>query len=482
MDTISLNVDDMPNDFLEFAWDNVGNATRLKLMKDMPRTVWLFGAGASHHYVLNPYDVRVPLANGFFKALNRLPTSQGFHAHVGPLLNYLHHYRGIPPSEASEFDENIEEFMTSVESQIMEFKGQKLNGKMHSDDALRLMALSQVYTNMVFLFTNVINESQNGPVSPVFAYLLKLCTPNDSFVTFNWDTLLDKALAATGAWNPVTGYSMEFCGVFDGVWKDRIDCSSVAASNWKLLKLHGSTNWLVPYTTINLQTLEYASVISEGDKVFLFWQSSLPYDTWSGRWRGGYDFPCYGYYPPNIPAHYFSPDSLRVKPEGHVMLSVKFSVFSPFPEPDNEGLPSSPLIITPVKQKRYELYTTTIENLWQSAETELKTTDRIVIVGYSFPETDVRPLSLLNNVLKKRKGEIEVVIVDPWANAIATKLENELGQNVKSLTPINLQFEEYVKWLWKNKAADLMRGAVLQSQEVRKWCDRIFMLQGATLH
>jgi hypothetical protein len=406
MDSNAFDFIDLPTDFLQFAWDNIGNRGRLELLKNTPKTVWLLGAGASHHYSLNPYNVEVPLANGFFAAMNHLPTSQGYHAHIGPLINYLHSYRGIRPDKAYEFDENIEDFMTSIEAEIMAFKDKMINDRMNQEDTMKFMTLSQLYTNMVFLFANVLNESQNGPVSPVFVDLLKLCTPNDSFITFNWDALLDKALAATGAWDPSVGYGLNFRAIFDGTWKGKIDCSSVSDSNWKLLKLHGSTNWLVPYTTINYQTFEYTSIIPEGDKVFLFWQSSLPYETFSGRWRGGYDSPCYGFYPPNISTDYFSPDSLKVMPEGYAVASIKLNVFSPFPEPHDSGIPSSPLIMTPVKEKRYDLYKTTLETLWQKAEAELATTDKIVVVGYSFPATDTRPLKLLVEVLKDERMKL----------------------------------------------------------------------------
>jgi hypothetical protein len=311
--------------------------------------------------------------------------------------------------------------------------------------------------------------------------LLKLCTPNDSFITFNWDTLLDKALAATGAWGPSVGYGLNFSGIFDGTWKSKVDCSSVSDSNWKLLKLHGSTNWLVPYTTINYQTFEYTSIIPEGDKVFLFWQSSLPYETFSGRWRGGYDFPCYGFYPPNISTDYFSPDSLKVMPEGYAVVSIKLSVFSPFPEPHDSGIPSSPLIMTPVKEKQYDLYKTTLETLWQKAEAELATTDRIVVIGYSFPTTDTRPLRLLVEALKRRKGEIEVVIVDPWADTVAEKLSGQITESAKTITPIALSFEEYVLKLWKETVPDLMRHGIQESEEVRGWCGRIMALMQLSL-
>lgn len=217
---MEINIDELPDDFLSFAWDNINTKSRLEILKDKPKTVWFFGAGATHHYSLSAYGVQVPLAKGFFNALRDLPSSKGFHAHIGPLISYLYHYRGIHPSKAYEFDENIEDFMTSIEKEILELKEKKLkHNQLPKEEFAKLSILSQVYNNMIFLFANVINESQNGPVSPVFSELLKFCGPNDIFITLNWDTLLDKALASTGCWDPITGYKINFTAIFDGIWK-----------------------------------------------------------------------------------------------------------------------------------------------------------------------------------------------------------------------------------------------------------------------
>lgn len=239
---MNINIKDFPDGFLSFAWDNLRANNRLQLLKDKPKTVWIFGAGASHHYFLNTHGVHVPLANSFFKALNNLPTSEGFHAHVGPLSNYLYRYRGIHPSKTHEYEENIEDFITSVEAEISHLSSRHASRQLNKDEFLKLTALSQAFNNMVFLFANVINESQNGPVSPVFSELLKFCGPNDTFITFNWDSLLDKALASTGCWNPMNDCNINFEAVFDGIWKDKIDSFPILSDKWKLLKLHGSTN------------------------------------------------------------------------------------------------------------------------------------------------------------------------------------------------------------------------------------------------
>jgi len=457
--------------FLSFAWDNLPTRDRLKLLQREKKTVWLFGAGASHHYNLNTCGVKVPLAKGFFEALHALPTSKGFHAHIGPLLSYLHIYRGVHPSKASEWTENIEDFMTSIESEIEELRKKKINDTMTDEELHKVISLSTTFNNMIFLFANVINEAQDGPSYSAYSELLKFCGPNDTFITFNWDTLLDKALASTGAWIPNGGYGIEFSATFDGVWKDKVCCSQPSPCNWKLLKLHGSTNWLVPYTGINLDTYEVKSLIGMNNKVFLFWQGSLPFETFKGRWRGGYGPTCYGYYPPNLPCCFFPEDSLESKDRVIVMSGFK-GIFAPFNEPLVQGVPSSPLLVIPVRQKRYDDYIGTIEHLWKTAEKAFMDADRIVVIGYSFPSTDKRALQLLSTTLNNRKKQIDLTLVDPWSDSVALQIEKKNLDLAKTLSLHNIGFEAYIEKLW-DQAPQLMTQSAKDNREVADWLDRL---------
>ena len=96
----AFNPKDIDDEFLAFAWLNLGPKARARVLSTAPKTFWLFGAGASHHYALNAFGC-VRLANGFFEAFHRLPTSQGFQASVGPLISF-EHYRGCVADGSTE--------------------------------------------------------------------------------------------------------------------------------------------------------------------------------------------------------------------------------------------------------------------------------------------------------------------------------------------------------------------------------------------
>jgi hypothetical protein len=464
--------------FLRFAWENLSPRDRIRILADAPKTLWLFGAGASHHYNLNARGVPVPLANRFFEAFHDLPTSSGFNAHVGPLVSHLQEYRGIRPDKVHEFHENIEAFMTSLENELIQIKAR--GEETSKEDFPKALSLAMAMNNMTFILANVINEAQNGPTETLYAYLLGFCSPNDIFVTFNWDTLLDRALASSGGWSPNDGYCLSFSGALDGEWRKAAHGKRAFKTNWKLIKLHGSTNWLVPYSYINFQSLEYSRFVPKSDRIFLYWQSTLPFATHRSRWRGGYAPTCYGYYPPNIPGAYFERSHLALEP-GRALLQINpLGVFSPFKEPSARGIPSSPLLITPVRQKHYEDYVNSIETLWRTAESEFRDVKRIVIIGYSFPETDTRPLRTMREALSQNKGRIEVHIVAPDADQIASRIGDEHFKHACVLTLHKGKFEDFISFLTEG-TPDIMKRAAAEGSEVDEWLKRLFVMHGIAM-
>jgi hypothetical protein len=469
-----LDIRTLPPAFLAFAWEQLWPRERAKVLAKGPKTVWLFGAGASHHYNLNPWGVPVPLANDFIRAMHALPTSQGFHSHIGPLVSFLENERGIPAEDIPHWSENIETFMTSIEAGINEFRA-KGKRRLSREEMARSMSFSMAFNNMSFICANIVNESQNGPLDPVYRELLDFAGPNDVFATFNWDTLLDRAHASTGGWSPNTGYGMSFAAALDGDWREQIAGRVNYKSNWKLLKLHGSVNWLVPHTGVKIDTLEFISIAPRSKRVFLYWQSSLPFATHKNRWRGGYAPTCYGYYPPNLPAGYFPKQHISA-PKGHVFVRfTPISVYEALKSPDEHGVPSSPLLITPVKQKAYSSYGSTIESLWRQAGASIQQADRLVVAGYSFPATDTRAVELLKSAVNSPNVKT-IEVIAPDAVRIASRLRKSVGSSPK-LKPQPMTLAEYVFNVLESKAPEMMIRAAESCPEVRRWLELVFLLQ-----
>jgi hypothetical protein len=470
-----IDLQALSDEFIAHCFADLSPRDRIKAFAGSPKTVWLFGAGASHHYNLNSHRVHVPLANGFFEAFHDLPTSGGLHAFIGPLISYLARYRGISAERVSEWRENIEAFMTSVESRLDRLRTIKAKRKLSKAEMEEFYSSAMLFTNMNFIFANVVNEAQNGSSESAYRYLLEFCGPDDGFITFNWDTLLDRTLADSGGWSPNDGYGIEFKAAVDSTWKASVEGATQFQTNWKLLKLHGSTNWIVPYTYVNFHTFKYVSLVPKSSSIFLYWQSVLPYDTYQSRWRGGYAPTCYCFYPPNLPSKYFAGGELSVGP-GKVILSARHTgIYAPFKEPYLPGVPASPLLITPVRQKKYAMYKGAVDSLWKQAGKMLKSADRIVIIGYSFPPTDTRALNLLATALNNRPSKVSVDIVAPDAESVFERIENECLSNAKRVSVYEMKFEDFLMVLAKS-APNRMRAAAERHKELRDWIQRLYAM------
>lgn len=122
-----------------------------------------------------------------------------------------------------------------------------------------------------------------------------------------------------------------------------------------------------------------------------------------------------------------------------------------------------------------------IEKLWQDAEKAIMEASKITIIGYSFPSTDTKALNLLKASLEKRQGEIDVLVVDPYADSIKPRIENALANHAKSLTTLPIKFEDYISNLW-GTAPELTKQAMNQSENFKNWVTRTFLLSKGFPH
>jgi hypothetical protein len=233
----------------------------------------------------------------------------------------------------------------------------------------------------------------------------------------------------------------------------------------------------VPYAGYQPMSLEFQRTVPKSDLIFLYWHSTMPFATHQGRWIGGYAPTCYGYYPPHIPGKVFPPQHLSAGPGRTFVKVTQTGVVSPFAEPNVSGVPSSPLLITPIRQKRYTDYEASIQKLWSEAEKLVHQADRIVVIGYSFPKTDVRATNLLTAALSKRKQKIDLEIVAPDADQIASRLGPHSLKAAKSVSLYPMRFEDYVHLLHLERAPLLMMQAAKTDIKIREWLGRLFALQ-----
>ena len=374
----------------------------------------VLGAGASKSYSASSTGCRMPIARDFFPTFNQLSISSNPWVIVGAVINQAKEFYEIEPIDFVKADFDIEEFHSQVD--------ELLRSAQQTDDRVKILGYSKVNSELTFLFASVINEIQNGPPSATHRRLAQLLDANDIILTFNWDSLMERALKAETDWSADSGYGFQPKEIFRDGWVPGSSSRSLRKSPF-VLKLHGSANWLTGLRKLSEDGRTFESTqSSEIDSVYCFEYATKPYDTYDGRYMAGYSEFSYGYYPPNLS------DVGKQLPEGRAVFSARYRFpFRPKGTSGEAGLLSIPLIIPPVKNKEYDAFGSLFSGIWANALRALSGADHIVVIGYSFPRTDHKSNELFTKAFMARSTPPRVTIIDPFPERVAHKFEFELG-------------------------------------------------------
>lgn len=401
--------------------------------------VFILGAGASKSYEGSKTGVQPPLAHELFKTFYDLEISGDLDVRIGDIVNYVRDTRGVMPKDFGGWNENIEDFLTEIEEKLISLLESVRQSGIENYE-LEFIELQKVYDRMIFLFSSILNEIQNGSIYNAYRELTKLADEGDAFVTFNWDTLLDQALKETEKWFPEDGYCVPFKAIFNDKWEMLTPNSNITKSKYKLYKLHGSTNWLIPYYTFNYKKGKW-DFVNENAKsirrpIYLFHYATSKYQTYQNRSRTGYEPFSYFYYPPDVPVSKSS-------------SNFQFVNFYPdtrnygWNENTNQTQASMPLIIPPVKNKNYDFLEGTVNRIWRKSIQEVRKAEQIYIIGYSFPPTDTKAWTLIDTI-SKRKVKPEIVLIDPFPEGVLKNITQNYPELEGTIEVYEMTLNEYL--------------------------------------
>ena len=175
-------------------------------------TTYVLGAGASRHV---GYPFAKSMGNGLFEWMD-------LHSNSGCFC-----FRDAAEALKEHFGntEDIEELLTKVDELIdcpeptaeqLRVKGRLAN----YDKPALIEAIREWFT-----------EIRQQPAEAYRLFARRIVEPGDLIISFNYDVSLDRELKLAGKWQVGDGYGFRIDGLADG-------------SPVKLLKLHGSANWL----------------------------------------------------------------------------------------------------------------------------------------------------------------------------------------------------------------------------------------------
>jgi hypothetical protein len=234
-------------------------------------TVYILGAGASHDlafrisnldagygtYTYKDFTVEGPLSSGYFYYFNQIQktvkksVSLCSGVTIGDkLLAYICKKYNISQNDLFDKKEasqkvNIENLYIDIERSIEEMElargGDPSDLSLLQDpEFVGLFTLHNDLKNYIFNTLSFIGYYCISKLHYLFASYV--ADTNANIISFNWDTLIDEALANTKLWNYNTGYGFAFDEV---IYKNDKDSTVLTTPKAKtaILKPHGSINW-----------------------------------------------------------------------------------------------------------------------------------------------------------------------------------------------------------------------------------------------
>jgi len=130
-------------------------------------------------------------------------------------------------------------------------------------------------------------QSLEGEQCAFHAALARAAGPGDTFISFNYDCLLDRALGSYAGrrWRPAEGYRVPVVSG-DEEWADHSGTGRPPARSIALLKPHGSLNWRFDGLNLSLRPNEYAAR-DDDDLVIVppLWQKSFDTEPYQTIWN-----------------------------------------------------------------------------------------------------------------------------------------------------------------------------------------------------
>ncbi len=205
----------------------------IKKLNARGKAAVILGAGASRgaSYVNTLLPVKPPLDRDFFNQVQALP--DGRHGKI---------VRDLLTVARDEFGPDLkvtmEEFFTHVEF-LDEF-----HSRLKVDRGPRRRTYREIQETFLHALTAVLAASTEGFACEYHDVLAAALRPGDTVLSFNYDTLIDRALKARAGnrWRASQGYGVP---VVDGCsdWEAQPAPGPPARVPIRLLKMHGSLNW-----------------------------------------------------------------------------------------------------------------------------------------------------------------------------------------------------------------------------------------------
>ncbi len=395
------------------------------------KTLYVLGAGASRGHGVNKYP-KPPTVWEFFhhRFISKLREE------YGPLWDVL--YSSIEHTRIALSSVNIEQLFAVIEPiwelsvtpnlSIDSEKKWEFTDLLSPLDILRSWVVDVIHVSTRWI------RIQDCPLHSILAE--RAVQRNESIISFNYDLIMDVALARTEKWHIGNGY-----GWHSNYYVAEL-LSGAEFSSTLLLKPHGSLNWFAwppriddPYGKEDVNDKEcqirYLDVRAPVPEMILFKQET----------------PCSS--PPFV-----APKLTKLVTQLSNLSAEKRKQMEGFIRESGVHYPKKiafardlPYLVMPTPYKSIStMRYGELKLVWQAIPKAVKSANRAVSIGFTFCDPHFN--SILMEATKSFKRPLPLVIVDPSSTAIEGIKERLQGINVV-IKPFCGSFQDYVKTHWK---------------------------------
>ncbi len=310
-------------------------------------------------------------------AIQQLVDSRTTEKHLGVLAAFIEEHFDAEPKEYETTGVDFERLFALTEAELLGYHG-LLRYRSHmptlaeGPDVLGLQIKLVLCGTLISAIRDIRCEYHDA--------LARWLEAGDLVVSFNYDLLMDRSLAATGSWYHDDGYGLTFTKhghrVGDQVeWREPRRTRSAV----KLLKPHGSLNWLYPRNSwdsvMNLSLQPGAEFKAAPPSLYCI------DDVYS---RFEEDYPAYEWW-------------------------EKYDI-----EHDDTTFDLHALLIPPSVSKPYRSFEGQMGTVWGAVtDALLGHAEELFIVGYSLRPDDIRTHWLLRKAARQGEKLKRIVVVDP---------------------------------------------------------------------
>ncbi len=372
----------------------------------MNNKLYIIGAGFNRNIEFDEEAVQIPVADDFFTSFVRKKSLGKYLKRFNDVFDYINKYWNIKLSEIEKGKKiNLEELLSELEFKQAFFK--------QSDYFYRVKR--KIEEMIFYLFSSYEFTSYHHSAQEILRFAKMFLNEKDSdIITFNYDNILERAIEIESGsnklsekeknlmyemfpneeknpqkeselfyksqykFNRVLSYPIKFDGISKELFITNDFHSHFFDTSYydqekqyitkQILKLHGSIGWFYvrePNDLISKLKVSHLKIFNENDFI---------YTTFNNIHTDDFD-------------------------SNNKYLRDPFEYFE---------YTLDPLIITPTIFKNYR--DKHIKKLWIDAQEKIKKADEIIIIGYSFPQTDFYSKIIFRENLKEN---VKIMIINP---------------------------------------------------------------------